>query len=563
MMAPRPPEEPASPCMLNRTDLRSVSSKYGSIFRKRAPTPLDGQHPKLYGGYTDTQCDEFDTKWTDLDNDLGLALGLKYPWARTQYDLDALRDCVAMMRGAAAVWLRLGKEARISLNRDAYLPLDCPQHSGDPRDTHARIRRTKERLAAYGFIGFILGEKELGKETIIWLTEKGWEWINRLADPTALGEMKPRRAVGIVLRNERKKSISFPWTDEARRMDTNLTIINGTRKTARIFRADGTLLPYDPYRRIFNIEPDLSLGGRFYLPGDGNSQNMDHDDRRGLMWEIDGVLEPTAEFDGSCMHAVLAYREMGLVAPTGDLYVTDEYPRRLCKIDFHIMVNAANNPDANGSIADKLLDNEDLREGTPLNRRMVGDRYYDRKVCKQYAWGLMRAIKARHLSIKGMFCSGAGRRFQRLESDWAEAVMLSMIKHTGLCPLYVYDSFRFPARYKKTLCMVMKREARVILGIDLDLKEDSRARHLDLLPPSEPADAMDSIHSSTPTTGDSVLHLEDSSSIYLSTCTDTDGLVRGKTLSERDSASSLPLQTHALPVSRIRRTDQDRGPPYG
>ena len=121
-----------------------MSSKYGSLFEKRANSPLRGQHPKLYGGYLDAQCDEFGaTKWTDLDNDLGMALGFKYPWERTQYDLDALRDCVAMMRGLGAAWLRLGKAARFSLNRDAYLPLDSPQHSGDPRDTYARIRRTQ------------------------------------------------------------------------------------------------------------------------------------------------------------------------------------------------------------------------------------------------------------------------------------------------------------------------------------------------------------------------------------------------------------------------------------
>ena len=233
MMMPCPPEEPASPCVLNRADRRSVSSKYGSLFEKRANSPLRGQHPKLYGGYLDAQCDEFGaTKWTDLDNDLGMALGFKYPWERTQYDLDALRDCVAMMRGLGAAWLRLGKAARFSLNRDAYLPLDNPQHSGDPRDTYARIRRTKERLVAYGFIGFVLGEKNMGKETIAWLTDKGWEWVNRLADPTALGEMKPRRLVPIVLRDKKKRPIDFPWTDEARRMEVNLAIINAARKTA-------------------------------------------------------------------------------------------------------------------------------------------------------------------------------------------------------------------------------------------------------------------------------------------------------------------------------------------
>ena len=138
--------------------------------------------------------------------------------------------------------------------------------------------------------------------------------------------------------------------------------------------------------------------------------------------------------------------------------------------------------------------------------------------------------------------------------------MLTMIELTGLCPLYVYDSFRFPARYKKTLYTVMKREARVVLGIDLDLKEDSRARHLDLLPPSEPVDAMDPFPDSIPTTESSVLHWEDLFSLpaYMG------GTGQGTHATKSQIRRHLyPLQTHALPVSRIRRTDQDRGPPYG
>ena len=124
------------------------------------------------------------------------------------------------------------------------------------------------------------------------------------------------------------------------------------------------------------------------------------------MWEIDGVLLPTDEIDGCCMHAVLAYREMGLSAPTGDLYVVDGYPRRLCKLAFQIMLNAANNPDANGSIARGLYANEKgIRDGTPLTEDCT------LRECKKYVWGLMRAIKARHPSVKPMFCSGAGLTF--------------------------------------------------------------------------------------------------------------------------------------------------------
>ena len=279
---------------------------FEEMARDRAENPLYGEHVALYRRYTDQQCKELNPK-----NALGDLLGHHWAWI-TESGEKFVLACAGILRGLGAAQLRTGNASHFSLNRERYLPLDNPHHSGDPRDTYARTRYPMERLAERGFIVLIKGKKELSKESIAWLTDKGWEWVNRLSDPTALGEMKPRRPVPIVLRDKKKRPIDFPWTDEARRMEVNLAIINAARKTARIFRADGSLLPYEPYVRIFNIKPDLTHGGRFYLPGDDNHQNMPHDDRRGLMWEIDGVLLPTDEIDGCCMHAVLAYREMGL-----------------------------------------------------------------------------------------------------------------------------------------------------------------------------------------------------------------------------------------------------------
>lgn len=546
-MMPRPPEEPASPHILNRTDRRSVLKKFRNLFDWYRP--LDGKHPRLYKGYLDEQCAEFDLE------KLSLELGLGYAWERCANATQELLDCAAMIRGCVAVWLRLSKPSRISLDRDAYLPLGSRQHSGDPRDSYCRVKRAKERLVSHGFIGFVIGEKDLCKQTIIWPTNKALEWAEQLDDPTEIGAMMPREQSRIQFRNARKKPSDFPWTIEAARMEANLVMIEKVRELARIFLADGTPLPYAPYTRIFNRATDLSLGGRFYLPGTGNHQNMDHDKRRGLMWEIDGVLRPTDEVDVSCLHAVLAYREMGLPAPQGDLYDVRGYPRRLCKIAFQTMINAANNPSANGSIANLLLNNPELREGTGL-RLIAWTPSYDRNLCKRYAWGLMRAIKATHAAIKKMFCSGAGLRFQRLESDWAERVMLAMIELTGLCPAYIYDSFRVPTRYKNLLRAVMKREALAVFGFNPTLNEDVHTSHIGLHSAPESSEAIDSVPSALSTSGPSGPSL--GRTLY------NVHLYGGK---ESDSTlvstSLLPSHPHALPVSLIRTADRDRGPPYG
>ncbi|PAP97799.1 hypothetical protein CIT25_35010 [Mesorhizobium mediterraneum] len=159
--------------------------------------------------------------------------------------------------------------------------------------------------------------------------------------------------------------------------------------------------------RVFN-DGRFDHGGRFY---GGWWQSIRKDYRRFIT--ING--RPTVEVDFSSMQLAMLYAQVGRQLE-GDAYVIDGFGpevRPLVKTTTLKMINAP------GGIRSPLK--SALPEGI--------------------SWkGLQEAILARHKAIAEFFGSGEGIRLQRLDSDIAEEVIMTMMDK-GIPVLPIHDSF--------------------------------------------------------------------------------------------------------------------------
>jgi hypothetical protein len=395
-----------------------------------------------------------------------------------------------LVRGVVAAELRTDKSAHFSRRRSNYQPVGGRYHNGDPRLTYQYRAKAADLAVQWGLVVQHLGKVGLGRESVLESTELGRELASALANDTELGEMTPKAAETIILRDASKNLMDYRDTADTRRWRGELAIINeAMRNTEVTFRGKRMYIP--DMNRIFNVT--WERGGRMYCRGNSH-QNMPGGERHELM--IDGM--PTDEVDFSCLHPMLAYHEAGVPAPTGDLYAITGFWRPLVKLAVNTMFNAANDSEAAGSIAHTLETEAHFREHAQLP--------LDHTTCLKYAWTLMRAVKAKHHPIRKWFCSDAGARFQRIDAEMAVAVMLEMITLCGRCPLYLYDSFRVPSVDKNLLRAVMARVAGRY-GLTLSLKEDTHTSHI---PPTSPGPIQPTTtHPSTPTPSTRSLHMGD------------------------------------------------------
>src|SRR5262249_22622984 len=69
---------------------------------------------------------------------------------------------------------------------------------------------------------------------------------------------------------------------------------------------------------------------------------------------------------------------------------------------------------------------------------------------------LLRAAKAAHPDIAHAFCSDAGVRLMRRDSEIAAEVMREIMRATGIVPLPVHDSFIVPTPHEERLKEAME-----------------------------------------------------------------------------------------------------------
>jgi hypothetical protein len=184
--------------------------------------------------------------------------------------------------------------------------------------------------------------------------------------------------------------------------------------------------------RIFH-RGSFEYGGRFY---GGHWQNVGE---RVAQFQIDGL--PVSEVDYVAMHIQMLYDEVGKPMPR-DPYEINGWPRKQVKIAMLIGINARTNMNAIRALADVLRRNDNTLS-YPFER----------------ARWLLRAVKSKHSAIAHAFGSDAGVRLMRKDSDLAEAVMMQMVRETGIVPLVVHDSFIVPITKEQNLQEIMEEVA--------------------------------------------------------------------------------------------------------
>ena len=137
-----------------------------------------------------------------------------------------------------------------------------------------------------------------------------------------------------------------------------------------------------------------------------------------------GVIVPSTntvvEADYKSLHPTILYNEAG-IRFSGDPYDVDAFKRSDIKLGFVIAINAKNTPAAIAALADHL--------GTD----------------RRHASNVIAAIKRRHKPIEKQFCSDAGVRLMRTDSELILTAMRAM-NDNGEPALPVHDSLIVPAR---------------------------------------------------------------------------------------------------------------------
>ncbi|WP_152048503.1 hypothetical protein [Aureimonas psammosilenae] len=250
--------------------------------------------------------------------------------------------------------------------------------------------------------------------------------------------LKPIRSV--ILRNAAGESMPLPRTRKVERMEAEVDAVNA-------FLGEDDISEFGYMRRIFNV--DLDRGGRWYPVG-GAWQVMSDTERLEILIRD----EPVAEIDIGTMHPAMLYAEVGAKLE-GDAYDLVGWPRKLAKMAMLVMINADNMREAAYSLARKAAMAEVAERGS--------------KDAEQKARLLIADVRKRHKAIERAFCSDAGARLMRRDSDIATNVLKAMMKAGEPC-LPVHDSFIVRESAADVLEEVMRDAARAAGLPDIELK---------------------------------------------------------------------------------------------
>jgi len=188
-------------------------------------------------------------------------------------------------------------------------------------------------------------------------------------------------------------------------------------------------IPGNPLRRIFS-RSSFSLHGRVY----GWYQSIPKKARASLT--ING--EPVAEADYGSLHASILYNEAGIPL-TGDAYDVDGFERTEVKRAFNIAINAKNTAAAVAALAYHLGK--------------------ERGHCASIIDGIQR----RHKPIQQQFCSDAGVRLMRIDSELILSALRGM-HDAGHPALPVHDALIVPARCASQAADLMVQSFEKIVG---------------------------------------------------------------------------------------------------
>lgn len=219
------------------------------------------------------------------------------------------------------------------------------------------------------------------------------------------------------------------------------------------------LTPPHPLRnriyRVFNETFDK--GGRFY----GHwAQGIPRDLRQFIY--ING--EPTIELDFKAIHPTLLYAECGK-SFEGEVYLPASYPKEYRPVFKLLMLAAINAGDLNGAVMGVrhcIHSHEDFLRDFPE--------------CLRDGWlrPAFEVLKNMHKPIGHYFFTGVGQRLQRMDSEIAELVMLTLLT-SDVVAVPVHDSFLVAHQHEATLREAMLTCSREVCGVSIpvDKKEPS------------------------------------------------------------------------------------------
>jgi hypothetical protein len=247
----------------------------------------------------------------------------------------------------------------------------------------------------------------------------------------------------ILLKGQDGELADYRDTRETRRLRKDLDRVNESLARLQIdipgaewrgqhlFVGQSCLLPTpaNTMRRIFS-RGSFALHGRAY----GWWQSIPKTARASMT--LNG--EAIAEADYSALHASILYSEANIKF-TGDPYDIDGFNRPEVKLGFNIAINAKNHRAAVAALAEHL--------GTS----------------RDHAARVIAAIRHRHQPIERHFCSDAGVRLMRIDSE----LVLSALKGlnaAGDAALPVHDALIVPARRANQAAAKMVESFEQIVG---------------------------------------------------------------------------------------------------
>lgn len=343
-----------------------------------------------------------------LARDLGLCLPRKLEAAASSILAEAI---LAAESGSAVSYSR---------NRNFYA------NSSRYHGTSYSYANVLSSVAALDAAGLIIDARarpgNLGRQSIFVASDELTDvWDDLVAHQLAYD---PREIIR--LKDADGDLVDYRDTRETRRMRRDLAQDNehlaalridvpGAERHGRhmVFNGNCFVLP-TPGNGLYRVfsRGSFTLHGRAY----GWWQNIPEAARATLT--ING--EPVVEADYKSLHPTILYNEAG-IRFSGDPYDVDGFKRSDIKLGFVIAINAKNTPAAIAALADHL--------GTD----------------RRHASNVIAAIKRRHKPIEKQFCSDAGVRLMRTDSELILTAMRAM-NDNGEPALPVHDSLIVPAR---------------------------------------------------------------------------------------------------------------------
>ena len=474
MMAPRPPEEPASPCMLNRADRRSEYRKFRNFFeeeaRKRAENPLLYAHSTaMVGGWPKEVVDE-----------VAMAIGGALLIPDEVYVAHTGFGPAPTIRRAVAAFLISGFYNEKVADCATHYPRKSSRYNDlpkryrvkDPYNSHYYRTKAADILADHrvGLITHAMGEWGEHRESTYLLTGDAVALLSDLVDVYALSPALPSEVLQLRKRGDGpgyKRLLPYDDTPETIAKRERVQRLNKASAELVVYHGNGHRMPEVRYHQTFS--ETWEQGGR--LSCSGTSFQSIHAYERLELQIVDnntGERSPVVEYDYDNNHFVMAYKQAGVKPPRGDLYRIPGFDRKHCKAASVIGINAPTTSSGLLAVANEVGDERFLtraqNRGGYFSPRHNGDTYTHR---------LVDAVSTKHRRIAHLFFGDWGVKFQREESEMALEVMELMIDRVGQPPLCVHDSFVVPEAHGPELAKVMKEVARRH-GLDLKVSQKKR-----------------------------------------------------------------------------------------